>query len=98
MESNYVVLNWLPNDGYFNCEGVLDDYEGFRVLARGESKSSPMYRIIFDSVLAYSSVEESSSFNDLRRAPGLGSKDCCFRVERSWYLAELHEISSGVRE
>lgn len=98
MESNYVVQNWLPIDDYFHCEGVLDDYEGFRVLARGGSKSSPMYRILFDTVVAYSSVEESSCFNDPRRAPGFASKNCCFRVEKSWYLSELHEISSGVRE
>lgn len=98
MKPKYVVQNWLPNDDYIHCEGVLDDYEGFRVLASGEKAASPMYRISFDAVVAYSSIEESSSFNDARRSPGFGTKDCCFKVENSWYLAELHSISSGVRE
>ncbi|MFQ3244862.1 MAG: hypothetical protein ACI9SP_001498 [Arenicella sp.] len=98
MKSKYVVLDLLPVDQYTNCEGVLDDHEGFRILARGEHLSSPMYRISFDVVEAYSSVEEASSFNDSRRSAGFGTKDCCFIVEDSWYLAELHQISSGVRE
>lgn len=97
MDSKYIVQNWLPND-HFNCEGVLDGYEGFRILARGEQPSSPMYRISFDCVVAYSSIEESSSFNDPRRAPGLTTTGCCFEVGNSWYLEELHHISSGVRE
>jgi len=96
MKSTYVIQKWLPeNQGYFSCEGILDDYEGFRVLARGEGS---MYRISFEGVVAYSSVEESSCFNDAKRAPGFGTKDCCFTVENSWYLSELHEISSGIRK
>ncbi|MEM7359891.1 MAG: hypothetical protein AAF431_12395 [Pseudomonadota bacterium] len=98
MISSYVVLDLLPTDQYINCEGVLDDYEGFRILARGEDASSSMYRISFDAVEAYSSIDESSSFNDSRRSPGLGTKDCCFVVKDSWYLAELHQISSGLIE
>jgi len=96
MASTYVIQKWLPeNEGDFNCEGVLDDYEGFRVLARG---AGSMYRISFEGVVAYSSVEESSCFNDAKRAPGFGTKDCCFKVENSWYLSELYKISSGIRE
>ncbi len=97
MASTYIAQNWLPS-GCFNCEGVLDDYEGFRILARGENLSSPMYRILFDCVVAYSSIEESSSFNDARRGPGITADGCCFKVGDSWYLDELHHISSGVRK
>ena len=99
MTSTYSPTNWLPKEhGIYNCEGVLDDYEGFRVLARGENKGSPMFRIAFDVVEAYYAVEESSCFNDSRRAGGLVQGDWCFTVDNSWFLKELHEISSGVRE
>ncbi len=76
---------------------MLDDYEGFRVLVRGTESTSPVFRISFDSVLAYSCVEESSAINDSRRAPGLSAPRWCFVVKNSWYLEEFHEISSGIR-
>ena len=99
MASTYSKKEWLPeNWGTYNCEGLLDDYEGFRILTRGEARSAPMYRISFEAVESYCSVEESSCINDTRRKPGLTQSGWCFQVENSWFLKEFHEISSGIRK
>jgi len=99
MSSIYTNKKWLPLKwGIYNCEGLLDDYEGFRILVTGDEKGSPIFRIAFDNVESYYSIEESSSFNDERRKSGLTQNGFCFIVENSWFIKEFHNISSGIRE
>ena len=52
------------------CEGLHDDYEGFRVLLRGGSPTDSVLRIRFDSVLAYRNVDESFRLRTLYAIAG----------------------------
>lgn len=40
-------------------EGIHDDYEGFRILMRGENPASKMLRICFEAHLSYRITDES---------------------------------------
>jgi hypothetical protein len=40
------------------CEGIHDDYEGFRILLKGEDQNASILRIKFESALAYRNVED----------------------------------------
>ena len=99
MTSRYIKQEWLPSEwGRYDCEGILDDYEGFRILARGKVSGSPVFRIRFDTVVAYRYVDEGDCFNDQRRGPGFVQDGITFLVEESWFSQEIEETTSGVRE
>jgi hypothetical protein len=40
------------------CEGIHDDYEGFRILLIGENERSPVLRIMFDAARSYRNTDE----------------------------------------
>ena len=59
---------WTPVDSIPNrmyCEGIHDDYEGFRILLKGEESTSPMLRLMFDCVLVYRNVNEGAMLKTL---------------------------------
>ena len=59
------IIKWNPlqnsNIQRWFCEGVHDDYEGFRILLKGEGKS-PTFRILFETKLLYQNRDESDLF------------------------------------
>lgn len=81
-------------------EAIHDDYEGFRILLRGESPESPMLRLVFDPPpLSYRVIEEASWLSPdmadhLFRAPG----SRFVVVADSDFLRWFQRISSGIRE
>jgi hypothetical protein len=54
-----------------SVEGILDDWEGFRILIR-DYETGRIVRIRFDSVLAYQSRYESDLHGELQRSEGYG--------------------------
>ena len=97
MTSKYKPWPILPKEwGDYVSEGVLDDYEGFRILVRGQNPGAPMYRILFDTVFEYQCVEESSCLNDEKRSGGMLGNEWTYIVEDSWMADEFHKISSGI--
>ena len=48
------IKKWVPfedlNFDRWYCEGLHDDYEGFRVLLTGEEKPEPIVRLLFEYV------------------------------------------------
>ena len=89
---------WLPIDdlsGSLYLEGLYDDYEGFRLLLKGEGEQQKMLRIMFDPALAYRNTDES----DLLRTIGKGLGEwSLFTVEHSDYLAWFNKESHGIHE
>jgi hypothetical protein len=59
---------WTPIDSIpkrMYCEAIHDDYEGFRILLKGEDSTSPMLRLSFDSVLLYRNMDEGTMLRTL---------------------------------
>lgn len=62
------IEKWLPfpsekDKQPYICEGLHDDYEGFRVLLSSEKVGSPMLRLKWDNVLFYQSRDEAYLFS-----------------------------------
>lgn len=95
-KDNYVA--WFPLKGIparLYCEAVHDDYEGFRVLLRGEAANSPMLRIGFDPALAYRNTDEGNLLKTLSRIHDLGTSSL-FVVQDSTWIEWFREESSPV--
>lgn len=97
MESIY--KNWEPLENIpriLNCEGIHDDYEGFRILLR-ENDRSPVLRIMFDAVRSYRKSDEGdllrtiASIND----PGRSS---LFIVDNSSWVEWFHEETYDIHK
>ncbi len=87
----WTPINELQDDFYL--EGLYDDYEGFRILLRGEEKQNKILKITFDPALSYRNTDEG----DLLRTIGKGLGDwSLFIVEGSeyldWFNKESHDI------
>lgn len=97
---NIIYQKWIPIHSIperLFCEAIHDDYEGFRILLRGEALHSPMLRISFESVLAYRNIDEGSLLKTLNLL-----KDCepssFYLVQNSTWLVWFHEESYGMYE
>jgi len=68
MSSTPEYKKWTPVDSIpkrMYCEAIHDDYEGFRILLRGEDLTLPMLRLSFESVLLYRNMDEGSMLRTL---------------------------------
>mmetsp|Transcript_7221 Transcript_7221/g.9363 ORF Transcript_7221/g.9363 Transcript_7221/m.9363 type:complete len:125 (+) Transcript_7221:142-516(+) len=59
----WVPLNNLPQALYL--EALYDDYEGFRLVLKGEDSSSRPLRITFEDVLSYRNTDEGALLETL---------------------------------
>jgi hypothetical protein len=78
------------------CEGIHDDYEGFRILLR-ENDRSPVLRIMFDTVRSYRKSDEGdllrtiASIND-------PSRSSLFIVDNSSWVKWFHEETYDIHK
>lgn len=93
-----IYQKWTPLEDLpelLYCEGLHDDYEGFRILLRGEDVSSSMLRLVFDMPLAYRNLDEGSLLRTLSRVDFKG-KWSLFTVKSSTWLEWFHEESNNL--
>ncbi len=61
------IIKWNPFSSKktesIYCEGLHDDYEGFRILLTAEEKASDMLRLSFENALYYQNRDESYLLN-----------------------------------
>lgn len=98
--ANEIYKKWLPIEGIpkkLYCEGIHDDYEGFRVLLKEEDSQSLVVRLTFETVLAYRNIDESYLLRtvDNINSPG---ESTLYIVENSLWVKWLHEESYGTLE
>ncbi len=89
--------DFLTEEGIFSCEGIYDDYEGFRVLIRGEKINSPMIRIKFDFYYLYQIADESyrlRSIDNYEKEPE--GVHPIYVVNNSKYLNWFHKETYGI--
>ena len=83
------IIKWNPFPNEKNqriyCEGVHDDYEGFRILLTGEEKASPMLRLSLENTLYYQNRDEGYFFN-------YGNIQGAFDYPHPFYIIEYSEL------
>ena len=75
-----------------SVEGVIDDWEGFRVLLR-DHETDRVIRITFDSHVAYQNRDEGDLAGDAARSDGLG-RGYFYRVQGSEFAARFKADSA----
>ena len=96
--SNQILKKWSPLEGIaekLSLEALHDDYEGVRLLLKGEEPNNRMLRISFDPSLAYRNIDEGDYMKSLHSFQGgeLLGKWTLFTVENSEFLRWLNEES-----
>jgi len=76
-------------------EALHDDYEGFRLLLRGEEPDSAMIRISFESVLAYRNLDERYYLKTLEYKLE-SNKGTLFKINNSDFIAWFNEQSYNI--
>lgn len=82
-----IYKKWFPIEGLpkrLYCEGIHDDYEGLRILLKGEEKESSMLRLLFDAVLAYRNVDESYLLKTIDKIEDPGQSTLYVVENSSW--------------
>ena len=75
-----------------SIEGVIDDWEGFRILLR-DHETDRILRIAFNSHVAYQNRDESDLDGEAARSEGLGN-GCFYRISDSEFLARFRADSA----
>ena len=78
------------------CEVLRDDYEGFRVLLNGESRTTRTIRVTFEAPLMYQVRGEWFQLAPQTHALGLEPGYPFYVVEDSPLLVEFHLASLGI--
>ena len=84
----------LPFVAYL--EALRDDYEGFRILLRGKEAHAPVFRIAFESVVAYRNVNESFRLATWAAIGNMGKLPTFLTVENSRWIEWLVAEAGGV--
>jgi hypothetical protein len=91
-------IKWEPIENIptrLYCEALHDDYEGFRIILRGEAKDSRTLRITFDLPLAYRNMDEGSLLKSLKNIKTPGDSSLYFVNDSSW-IEWFHQESCGI--
>jgi len=88
MRQTYRVWDVIPGRVVqVSVEGVIDDWEGFRILLR-DHETDRIVRISFDSHVAYQKRDESDLDGEASRSDGLGH-GCFYRVHGSEFAGRF---------
>ena len=90
---------WVPISGLqfpMYVEGIYDDYEGFRILLRGEQSTSQTLRVSFKTKLSYRVSDESyllATWDSIEK-DALGK--IFYVVENSVYIGSFNTMSRQI--
>ncbi|MBI9078101.1 MAG: hypothetical protein JEZ02_22080 [Desulfatibacillum sp.] len=92
------IVRWEPFPKMKNvalyCEGLIDDWEGFRILLKGNK--TPMYRLLFQNPYFYQNRDEEYFLID---TPSEGTYEVpypFYKIENSELLERFHLESVGI--
>lgn len=88
MRQTYEVWDVVPGRVVrVSVEGLIDDWEGLRVLLR-DHETDRVIRVAFASHVAYQNRDESDLDGEAMRSEGLG-RGCFYRVRSSEFASRL---------
>jgi len=80
------------------CEGLHDDYEGFRVLLTTEEKSAPMLRLSWENALYYQNRDEGYFFNHGDFEGDFDFPHPYYEIKKSELVKKFHHESGSAYE
>lgn len=94
------IIKWEPfpeeKSKRFYCEGVHDDYEGFRILIKNDETSAPMLRLSFENALLYQNRDESYYFHHPNMQGEFEFPHPFYLLENSDLISEFHSGCSEI--
>lgn len=91
-----VLVPWTPIPGLTSpmyIEAVYDDYEGRRILLRGEDPTCAMLRVAFDNCLSYRNTDESYLLKLWHSNEKEVAGKIFYTIENSSYIDFFHEMT-----
>jgi len=99
MREKDLITVWRPVEDLpeqMFVEALYDDYEGFRILLRGEKPDSKMLRVAFEDRLSYRNADETYLSKFWFSTPKETFRSNFFTVENSSYIDYFEEMSEGL--
>jgi len=92
------IVKWNPFNNYEKrrvyCEGVHDDYEGFRILLSAKENTSSMLHLKFENALMYQNRDESYLSCHSSKEGAFDFPHAFYNIENSELVAKFHSDSS----
>lgn len=89
----WMPLKDIPTPMY--VEAIHDDYEGFRILLKGESPSSKVLRVTFEDNLSYRNTDESYLLRIWHSNKKEVMGKIFYMVENSSYIDFFYNMTEG---
>lgn len=95
---NNKIIKWesritdFPNT--IHILGVYDDFEGFRIVVRGDNNS--LYKFKFENYLAYRNADEGARLKSLQLFPTNSREWCLFKSYQSDFIEWIVTESNGI--
>jgi len=88
--NNTDIVKWNPlklkGSVLMYLEGLHDDYEGFRLVLKGEKEEDKCVKLLFESNLGYRNLDESQRLKTLNENPILTEKWSFYKTNKSLFL------------
>jgi len=100
MEKINIYEQWKPIDGLpevLYVEGLHDDYEGVRILLKGEQEDGKMLVIKFDPALSYRNTDEGDRHILAREHPEVRGTWSLFKAEQSEFIDWFNRENQNIR-
>lgn len=93
------IIKWEPQIDDFpkkiHVMGIYDDYEGFRIIVRGDGDTN-LFRFKFDNYIAYRNSDEGARLKSLNLFPNDSREWCLFQSNNSEFIDWIVSESSGI--
>ncbi len=99
VDENQKYSVWEPITGIQKpmfVDGLYDDYEGFRILLRGEALSANVLRIGFEAHLSYRNTDESFMLKVWNSIPQGQLGEIFYIIENSDYIKSFNEMTGNL--
>lgn len=99
MSTKNLLKPWIPLEGLpkvMYIEALHDDYEGFRILLKGETSDSAMLRISFEDKLSYKNTDESYLLEIWHTAEKDILGRTFYMIDNSTYVDFFNEMTHGL--
>ena len=94
------IIKWTPFSKKYThrvyCEGIHDDYEGFRILLSDQDKHSPMLRLFFENPFLYQNRDESYMISHTNIEGSFEFPHAFYIIENSDLVERFHNKSASV--
>ena len=100
--NNRKIIEWNPfskdNDIVYNIEALVDDYDGLKIILKGENIDDIEKTIIFEDYYGYRNFDESFRLKTLNSFDVLCKPRVLFKVAHSDFLNWFKEESLSMYE